>query len=856
MANNNHFELTLDTLAPQGSISGLNRYEKENKDLIIDGGDATFKKVWFDQESNPTKESAGYLGAEWEAKDLAVRSAFAQPGEYYYHLVLMDDVNNESEIYTLGPCYFDNKAPEVSNVVIQDSRGNKNNTNEVTLSYSFNYNDTDCGVYRAVVSGDDIETINLELNAVAGEYAGELTFKEGTADGNKSIKVVVYDRAENASVEAVSNVILLDRTLDKPVLLIQDSEGNNLPEYINYHEIKANLTVNETNIVGYKIWEGEEPDEYVALTAGEYVDQTIDFTLSSGDGAKTVNAKIIDVAGNEAVAESKSVIIDSVVPVAKLESNKTIISKVSGFDQAILSFGDTADNEGGSGINYYEITRNGEKVASGQALPAQHVVEMDVLEDGIYKYQLKVVDKALNESVSEEVAIIMDKTAPELNITELNPWYTEKFNISVSYSDTNSLEDMVVWTSTVAADVTLPENPIHLNPIKDIALGNISWNLAESASNYMHVMLVDEVGNVSYAHKQFGYDSVSPVIKSAAFSKAAYPNAQALINISYEDATSGVVEMRVSGDITNDSATGEGKWESIVGARQVELTTGDGVKTILVEIRDAAGLTASKSITCELDTTFPAPKLTLYEADKISLKPAHSQLDSFSARLVIEGDDFEGGVQFKIYGDFNYESGKEAGISKDEAQLVEFVKGEGVEFMLLEGLYCTKADGVKNIYVHVVDNAGNAAELSAPATFVYDTTLPEVTLTFPEGEFFNRISKVQIERRNANGVMVGKFADMTKFVINPDSVIQAYKVVAYKDASAAAAGSANDDAIGVAGGSVNMAASGLNEKKEIEAIIRGADFEAALGGEGNDGAHIVVVYVQDLAGHWSVAAQF
>ena len=48
MANNNHFELTLDTLAPAGSISGLGEFEKENKPLVIDGGDAAFKKVWFD----------------------------------------------------------------------------------------------------------------------------------------------------------------------------------------------------------------------------------------------------------------------------------------------------------------------------------------------------------------------------------------------------------------------------------------------------------------------------------------------------------------------------------------------------------------------------------------------------------------------------------------------------------------------------------------------------------------------------------------------------------------------------------------------------------------------------------------
>jgi hypothetical protein len=65
MANNNHFELTLDTLAPVGSISGLGEFEKVNKPLVIDGGNATFKKVWFDKlnKDEVTKECAGYVGA-------------------------------------------------------------------------------------------------------------------------------------------------------------------------------------------------------------------------------------------------------------------------------------------------------------------------------------------------------------------------------------------------------------------------------------------------------------------------------------------------------------------------------------------------------------------------------------------------------------------------------------------------------------------------------------------------------------------------------------------------------------------------------------------------------------------------
>ena len=63
MANN--FKLTLDTLAPQGSISRLAEHEfiKANVDLTIDKGDATYMKVWFDTTAQGTKDSAGYTSA-------------------------------------------------------------------------------------------------------------------------------------------------------------------------------------------------------------------------------------------------------------------------------------------------------------------------------------------------------------------------------------------------------------------------------------------------------------------------------------------------------------------------------------------------------------------------------------------------------------------------------------------------------------------------------------------------------------------------------------------------------------------------------------------------------------------------
>ena len=47
-----------------------------------------------------------------------------------------------------------------------------------------------------------------------------------------------------------------------------------------------------------------------------------------------------------------------------------------------------------------------------------------------------------------------------------------------------------------------------------------------------------------------------------------------------------------------------------------------------------------------------------------------------------------------------------------------------------------------------------------------------------------------------------------------------------------------------------------NSSSPVDCLIKGADLETALGGPGNDGAHIIVVYVKDPAGQWSSKAIF
>lgn len=871
MANNNHFELTLDTLAPQNcSLSGLGDYEKDNKALVFASEGATFKKVWFDQlnKDEVTKGCEGYNNASWQPVAESVDSAFVATGIYYYHVVYMDDVNNESDIVTLGPVYYDQDAPVVSGVYLEDPRGDRSTTNSLTLNYGFNYTDVGAGVVRATISGTDFESFDVALDST-GSYTGVITLPDTAADGDKQIKVIVYDRAGNVSLEVASNKILLDRVLDKPTLLIKDAEGELLPDFINYDVITVSLTSAEENVVAYQVWEGSvenAPAEWMTQEAGSlnYVNDA--FKLTSGDGEKNIHARIKDTAGNITVADSRSVTVDTVLPTASLEIDRTIISKVENFDKATISIS-YADER--SGIAKYTLVRTaqgGEPVAviSGTSDKVDaYEVTVGALADGVYTYKLEVEDNAGNKFTSNEVSIIFDTTAPALKINQLNVWYTEKFNVSVEYSDANNYGSMYAWVSTVEADTTIPEGTTGIRATSEIAPSNINYGAegkpAESAANYMHVRLADEVGNVSYAHAQFGFDSVAPVIEDVKFTKAAYPTTAAEIKIVYSDLTSGVAQMNVSGDITDGTAE---EWEEIGGTRYVTLKdTEDGMKSVTVVIRDAAGLTATKTIECELDRTVPTPSIELYDAANAEVKPSHSPVDSFCVRISVAGDDTIGGCQYQIYGDFATAEDQEEGIKFNDDAWQSFVKDDGQDYMTISGLYCTIPDGEKEVYVKVRDNAGNilkdenGKDVIIKKSFIYDTTVPVVVVSNID---HHRISKVHTLRiRNSECSYENCYADECRFTFTPDSVIQAYKVCAYMTQDAAANGSAADAAIGTANGSVNMSAMNLSSNKSVDAKITGADFEAALGEVGQvDGLRWVVVYVQDLAGQWSVAAEF
>lgn len=583
-------------------------------------------------------------------------------------------------------------------------------------------------------------------------------------------------------------------------------------------------------------------------------------TLSNGDGQKTINAKVIDSAGNVATTTPATVTVDTVDPVVSLSSDSAVISNVSGYDTAILTMSGV---DATSGVSNYTLTCGDTTISYGSSVPTTfNLTSANAMSEGSNTLVLTVEDAAGNSNTAS-VTVKLDTTAPTATIGTLNEWYRQwqSFSAQLTYGDDTQVAAIYAWVNTIANDTNVPSLAQAITPSgspQTISYNDINGAAAQLDANYLHIKVVDTVGNSVIAHSQFGYDSIAPDKPVVSFGRDAYNTLNASISITTSDATSGLAYMQVLGDISD--ATPEGEWEAYASTRSVTLITGDGMKGVTVKVKDNAGneSTLSDEEECELDTTKPTGTIDLYEPNNTTAKPNVSPVAEFVARVAISDDST--GVppfQFKIYGDFTETAQAEQGITEANAEWRGYTPDSGQNYMSITSLFCTSGDGEKEVYIKIRDNAGNENEGTIKDSFHYDTSEPVVVVSNID---YQIISKVRTLRRGASGEIAGKWADECNFTFTPNEHIQAYKVCAYADQAAAEAGDENDAAIPSAGGSVNMSATGIDSDNAVSAKIRGADFEAALGdiaepGD-NDGAHVVVVYVQDLGGTWSAAADF
>jgi len=908
----NGFRLTLDTLKPTGAISsGDHKYTNSNFDLTITntGNSAKFMKIWFDESdtTSTVPSSLTWIDISSKGASFTQTTAFtSETGTFYYHLILMDEVNNESDIYHTESIIRDTAAPDVTNVWVKDpDSGSTAITNNRTGNYfGFSYDTPGLApVKKAVIScpdfTSDVTITNPETpyDSSTKDPKGTVSFKASAVDGPKTITVTITDACGNTKSNTGS--IDLDTTLGDLTMTLYKVDGTTaLPEKINYSNIKVGLVSEASDIVAYKLWEdGQTEPDWTTMTKGK-LDVKLAFALSSGDATKTLKAKIKDEAGS--ITEppvNKSVLVDYTVPVISVTSDKTWIAGPDGSDEGTIKSATLTltHDESISGLQSWDLKCGNTSIkGSLTTIPATFTLTYaNSMVRGANTISFIVTDQAGNTATST-VTVNLDDQKPAGEINSLSTWYNNWQNFTCSLSNVSDsgagLDKIYVWTNTTQVDTTVPSGTTAISISTStitVPSDKINGTPAQSAANYIHVQIVDKVGHVYYpTAAKYGFDNVAPTVCTAAFSRTSYNTTTASIKVTVAtDATSGVKEIKITGDVTKTGGVNPGEWFTLGTVPQdisVTLTANAAAssvenKTVTIYLKDNAGNESAvlSTITTELDQTIPGANLVLRTATDSAAQPIHVVVSKFAARVSGFDDGTAGAKasEYKLYGDFTYNSQSASGITEQAAAWETLTYGSGVNYKLVQEMYCTSnptgtTAEVKHIYLKVRDDAGNESQ-AATQTFTYDTAIPEVSITTnPE---FYIVSKVHALRRNTSGEIAGKYADEETFAFTPNETIQAYKVCAYKDLDDAkwkdagkteARDPAEETPIPTTAGSTNMSATGLDTSTAITSMIKGADYETALvargleAGKTAEGAHVVVVYVQDLAGQWSALANF
>lgn len=261
------------------------------------------------------------------------------------------------------------------------------------------------------------------------------TSKTISVQGNRYVKLVVYDEAQN-SVECSYGPYIINREAPScPNVTATSGNSQVLPNKWAKGN-KINFTIDLTGIAKY--------DWYVASNGGEYALVGSDLTTTSrsidGKGSHNVKIRLYDSAGNSRECTYGSYLLDNTKP-----AKPTIVNPYSGqwyneqdYDHNADSYVLTCNTtENGSGISYWQYKYDNTDWTTYENSDATSFVTTPFTKDRNEYVYIRACDKAGNCSDSTSSLIRIDKIAPDTPQI-YNPFEGMWFNIEEAQKDANA----------------------------------------------------------------------------------------------------------------------------------------------------------------------------------------------------------------------------------------------------------------------------------------------------------------------------------------------------------------------------------------------------------------------------------
>ena len=315
------------------------------------------------------------------------------------------------------------------------------------------------------------------------------------------------------------------------------------------------------------------------------------FTLSSGDGTKTVFVKYYDKAGNASAVYSKSILLDMTPPAGAIDINAGAVYASSA---AVILNLYGADS--GSGITKMSFSTNGSTWTTAEAYAAAKTFTLSSV-NGAKTVYVKYYDKAGNVSAVYSKSIILDTVAP-VGTVKMNGGaaYTHQTVVTLDLTATDA--------GSGVSQMSFSTNGTTWTEAENYETSKVWTLVSGDGVKKVYVKFQDAAGKWSSAvSTTVTLDTVTPAGSININSGAAYASSQTVtLNLSGTDGGSGVSSMSFSTDGTSWAAP-----VAYTATKTFALPAGDGPKTVYVKYFDKAGnVSAVYSRAIILDTLPPA----------------------------------------------------------------------------------------------------------------------------------------------------------------------------------------------------------------------------------------------------------